>query len=131
MSENNRSDYEKEKEARERRLRAYAEEIQKQILDSSSEIVHQLVEERHNQGLTQSDMAELTGMIDVYKRQQLYLVNGYFLGVSRIVLVQLLGCSSPVLIVVGNLVFDLFGALGVIKYLMMKIPVVRFLCGET
>ena len=62
---------------------------------------------------------------------QLYLVNGYFLGVSRIVLVQLLGCSSPVLIVVGNLVFDLFGALGVIKYLMMKIPVVRFLCGET
>ena len=31
MSENNRSDYEKEKEARERRLRAYAEEIQKQI----------------------------------------------------------------------------------------------------
>ena len=34
MSENNRSDYEKEKEARERRLRAYAEEIQKQILDT-------------------------------------------------------------------------------------------------
>lgn len=63
LSENNRSDYEKEKEARERRLRAYAEEIQKQILDSSSEIVHQLVEERHNQGLTQSDMAELTGMM--------------------------------------------------------------------
>lgn len=45
MIENNRSNYEKEKEARERRLRAYAEEIQKQILDSSSEIVHQLVEE--------------------------------------------------------------------------------------
>ena len=53
LIENNRSDYEKEKEARERRLRAYAEEIQKQILDSSGEIVHQLVEERHNQGLTQ------------------------------------------------------------------------------
>ncbi len=63
MIENNRSDYEKEREARERRLRAYAEEIQKQILDSSGEIVHQLVEERHNQGLTQSDMAELTGMM--------------------------------------------------------------------
>lgn len=61
---------------------------------------------------------------------QLYLVNGYFLGVSRIVLVQLLGCSSPVLIVVGNLVFDLLGAFCVIKHLMMKIPVVRFLCGE-
>lgn len=45
MIENNRSNYEKEKEARERRLRAYAEEIQKQILDSSGEIVHQLVEE--------------------------------------------------------------------------------------
>ncbi len=63
MIENNRSDYEKEREARERRLRAYAEEIQKQILGSSGEIVHQLVEERHNQGLTQSDMAELTGMM--------------------------------------------------------------------
>lgn len=61
---------------------------------------------------------------------QLYLVNGYFLGVSRIVLVQLLGCSSSVLIVVGNLVFDLLGAFCVIKHLMMKIPVVRFLCGE-
>ena len=57
------SDYEKEKEARERRLRAYAEKIQKQILDSSGEIVHQLVEERYNQGLTQSDMAELIGMM--------------------------------------------------------------------
>ena len=45
MIENNRSNYEKEKEARERRLRAYAEEIQKQILDSSGEIVHQLVED--------------------------------------------------------------------------------------
>ena len=45
MIENNRSNYEKEKEARERRLRAYAEEIQKQILYSSGEIVHQLVEE--------------------------------------------------------------------------------------
>ena len=45
MIENNRSNYEKEKEARERRLRAYAEEIQQQILDSSGEIVHQLVEE--------------------------------------------------------------------------------------
>lgn len=57
------SDYEKEKEARERRLRAYAEKIQKQILDSSGEIVHQLVEERYNQCLTQSDMAELIGMM--------------------------------------------------------------------
>ena len=45
MIENNRSNYEKEKEARERRLMAYAEEIQKQILDSLGEILHQLVEE--------------------------------------------------------------------------------------
>ena len=49
MIENNRSDYEKEREARERRLRAYvrayAEEILKQILGSSGEIVHQLLEE--------------------------------------------------------------------------------------
>lgn len=63
MVEINRLDYEKAKEARERRLSAYAEEIQNIVMDNSKEIVQELVEERHRQGLTQADMAELTGMM--------------------------------------------------------------------
>lgn len=63
MLDINRKDYEKEKEARERRLKAYVDAIQNQLLQSSKEVVKGLVEERHRQGLTQSDMAELTGMM--------------------------------------------------------------------
>lgn len=63
MLEINRTDYEREKEARERRLKAYADEIQNQVRDKSREIVKELVEERHKQELTQADMAELTGMM--------------------------------------------------------------------
>ena len=47
MLEINRTDYEREKEARERRLKAYADEIQNQVRDKSREIVKELVEERH------------------------------------------------------------------------------------
>ena len=63
MLEINRTDYEREKEARERRLKAYADEIQNQVRDKSREIVKEWVEERHKQELTQADMAELTGMM--------------------------------------------------------------------
>ena len=43
MLEINRTDYEREKEARERRLKAYADEIQNQVRDKSREIVKELV----------------------------------------------------------------------------------------
>ena len=61
--EMNKVDHEKEKEARERRLKAYNEAIQKTTLEKSSKVIERLVEERHSQGLTQQDLAELTGIL--------------------------------------------------------------------
>ena len=70
-------------------------------------------------------------MADVGKYSlQLYLLDGYFLGASRMLLVQLLACTSPVVIVVGNTVLDLVGALWVIRYVLMKVKGLRILCGE-
>ena len=54
----NRTNYEKEKEVREKRLSAYSEDIQKRTLEQSCELIRQLVEERRQQGMTQQDVAE-------------------------------------------------------------------------
>lgn len=59
----NRYDLQKEKEARAKRLIAYNEALQKVVLNQSSAVIKELVEERHRQGLTQHDMADLTGII--------------------------------------------------------------------
>lgn len=59
----NKMDYKKEKEAREKRLEAYAEAIQRSTLEKSSKVIGELVEERHRQGLTQQDLADLTGIL--------------------------------------------------------------------
>ena len=61
--DDNRVEFEKEKENRFKRLQAYTESIQQAVSVQTSDIVKQLVEERHRQGLTQNDMAELTGMM--------------------------------------------------------------------
>ena len=61
--ENNRRDYQMEKEAREKRLLAYAEAIQKNTLESSAQVIKELVEERHRQGMTQQDVADITGIL--------------------------------------------------------------------
>lgn len=55
--------YKIEKEAKEKRLLAYAEEIQKRTLQSSAQIIEQLVDERHNQNLTQQEISEMTGIL--------------------------------------------------------------------
>ena len=60
--ENQMRDYQKEKEAREKRITAYAEAIQNRVLQSSSEIISELVAERHRQGMTQHDIADITGI---------------------------------------------------------------------
>ena len=60
--ENNMRDYQMEKEAREKRILAYAAAIQNRTLASSSEIVKELVDERHRQGMTQKDIADITGI---------------------------------------------------------------------
>lgn len=58
-----RNDYEVEKEAREKRLMAYTEAIQKRTQEISSQIIKELVEERHRQRLTQQEVADMTGIL--------------------------------------------------------------------
>ena len=55
----NKKDYQREKEARAKRLEAYAEAIQTITLQKSSK----LIEERRRQGLTQQDLADMTGIL--------------------------------------------------------------------
>ena len=55
--------YKAEKEAREKRLLAYSEMIQKRTQEISSEIIKELVLERHRQNLTQKDIADMTGIL--------------------------------------------------------------------
>ena len=45
-----KTDYQAEKEVRERRLMAYAEAIQKRTQEKSSQIIKELVEERQSSG---------------------------------------------------------------------------------
>lgn len=59
----NRTNYEKEKEVREKRLSAYSEDIQKRTLEQSCELIRQLVEERQRQGMTQQEVADITGIL--------------------------------------------------------------------
>ena len=61
--EMNKKDYQREKEARAKRLEAYAEAIQKITLEKSSKVIEDLVEERRRQGLTQQDLADMTGIL--------------------------------------------------------------------
>ena len=61
--EMNQLDYEKEKDPREKRLVAYTEAVQRNMLEKSSGIIEQLVAERHRQGKTQQDIADITGIL--------------------------------------------------------------------
>ena len=61
--EKSRNDYELEKEARKKRLTAYADAIQKQTLKKTSEMIEQLVEERRRQGMTQQNLSDITGIL--------------------------------------------------------------------
>lgn len=62
-SMNNIEEYQIEKEVREKRLLAYAEEIQKNTLQMSSELIAELVSERKCQKKTQQDIADITGIL--------------------------------------------------------------------
>ena len=55
-------EYHMEKERREKRILAYADRIQSRVLSDSAEVIHELVEERHRQKMTQQDMADITGI---------------------------------------------------------------------
>ena len=57
------NEYKAEKEAREKRLSAYSDAIQKRMQESSTEIIKELVAERHRQRLTQQELADITGIL--------------------------------------------------------------------
>ena len=56
--EMNKKDYQREKEARAKRLEAYAEAIQTITLQKSSKVIEELIEERRRQ-----DLADMTGIL--------------------------------------------------------------------
>lgn len=60
---NNMEEYQTQKKAREKRLMAYAEEIQKNTLQMSSALIAELVAERKYQKKTQQDIADITGIL--------------------------------------------------------------------
>ena len=62
-TDNNRIVCQMEKEAREKRLLAYTEAIQNSMVKVSEEIIKELVDERHRLGMTQQDIADLTGIL--------------------------------------------------------------------
>ena len=55
-------DDEERKKDQLKRLQAYVEAIQKKVSSHTDQVVKELVAERHRQGLTQSDIADRTGM---------------------------------------------------------------------
>ncbi|MFR1465964.1 MAG: helix-turn-helix domain-containing protein [Blautia wexlerae] len=60
--EGNMQEYLTEKEAREKRLAVYTEKIQETVLNKSAETIRLLVEERHNQKMTQQELSDITGI---------------------------------------------------------------------
>ena len=63
LTNNNMEEYQTQKKAREKRLMAYAEEIQKNTLQMSSALIAELVAERKYQKKTQQDIADITGIL--------------------------------------------------------------------
>ena len=59
----NREDYIAEREARKRRLLVYAEKVQERMLHNSSEVIKELVEERHRQNMTQQEVSDIMGVM--------------------------------------------------------------------
>ena len=60
---------------------------------------------------------------------QLYLFNGYLLTVSRTVLVNILGVTSPLLIIFGDLLVILGISYLLIRTVVAKVKLLRFLTG--
>nr|MCR4676378.1 hypothetical protein [Sphaerochaetaceae bacterium] len=59
----------------------------------------------------------------------IYLLNGYWLVLSREFAVHVLKTQSPALIIVINTVVDFYVSYLFIKYVMARIPVVRTVSG--
>lgn len=60
---NNIKKYKLEKEAHEKRITEHSENIHNNTLNQTSKIIKELVEERHRKGMTQKDVADITGLL--------------------------------------------------------------------
>lgn len=60
---------------------------------------------------------------------QLYLLNGFFLVISRTIIVSILGVTTPILIIAFNMLMDFFLSYIVIKYICTKIKPIKFIMG--
>ena len=76
-------------------------------------------------------LPKLTGAFEPISRYSLpiYLLNGYWLVISRTLAVRVLKLSSAALIISVNLAIDLFISYLVIKYILERIPLVRDVIG--
>lgn len=59
----------------------------------------------------------------------LYVLNGYWLVISRMLAVKVLGITTPAGIICINMIFDFYISYMLIKYVLSKIPVVRIFIG--
>ena len=57
------------------------------------------------------------------------MFNGYWLVISRMLAVKVLGITSPAVIICINMVFDFYISYILIKYVLSKIQVVRIIIG--
>lgn len=73
----------------------------------------------------------VTGIFERFGKYslQLYLFNGYFLVISRTLIVSVLGVYEPFIIIVFNVFVDFFISYMVIKYLCERIGIARVLMG--
>lgn len=79
-------------------------------------------------------IAQSDAVVNIFERfgkysLQLYLLNGYFLVISRTIIVSVLGVYNPVVIIVFNMLVDFFISYIFIKYLCERIKAVRMLMG--
>lgn len=58
-----KDNYQEEREVRKKRLEAYSETIQEYTLKQSKQIIDELVKERHQQNMTQQEIANITGIM--------------------------------------------------------------------
>ena len=59
----NKTNYEQEKAARDKRLEKYSDAIQKMVQGLTTKVIKELVAERKRQGITQQEMANITGIL--------------------------------------------------------------------
>jgi hypothetical protein len=74
---------------------------------------------------------KLLNRFDRYSKYSLtlYLLNGYWLVISRNLAINVFGINTPILIIGINVIIDFWLSYIFIHYILAKIPIVRELAG--